>query len=96
MDLVAEFVKSIAGSWIDLKIIGYTNLCPSLPISFSWKIDRDITIKLVGMQTGLILASWNDPKSTYLGSSLARELKLYRNGSYAVKKTFCVRGLVED
>ena len=91
----AEFIRSIAGSWIKLEDHRLHKLIQACRYHSVGRLDRDITIQTCWDADRLDLGRVGMiPKSTYLGSSLARdpnfiEMAVMRSKKRFVSEDFC-------
>ena len=93
----AEFIRSIAGSWIKLEQHQLHKLLQACRYHSVGRLDRDITIQTCWDADRLDLGRVGMiPKSTYLGSSLARDPNFIEMAVMRSKKRFVLEDFVEN
>ena len=93
----AEFTRSIAGSWIKLEEHRLRKLIQACLYHSVGRLDRDITIQTCWDADRLDLGRVGMiPKSTYLGSSLARDPNFIEMAVMRSKKRFVSEDFVEN
>ena len=91
----AEFIRSIAGSWIKLEEHRLHKLIKACQYHSVGRLDSDITVQTCWDADRLDLGRvGTTPKSSYLGSSLARdpnfiEMAVMRSKKRFVNEDFC-------
>ena len=92
----AEFIRSIAGSWIKLEDNRLHKLIQACQYHSVGRLDRDITIQTCWDADRLDLARvGTDPKISYLGSLLARDPNFIEMASMRAKKRFVSEDFIE-
>ena len=89
----ADFVKSIVGTWIKLDDQQLRKLIEACRYHSVGRLDRDITIQTCWDADRLDLGRvGKKPKSTYLGSSLARDQSFMKMAYERSKSRFVIEG----
>ena len=89
----ADFVKSIVGTWLKLDDQQLRKLIEACRYHSVGRLDRDITIQTCWDADRLDLGRvGKKPKSTYLGSSLARDQSFMKMAYERSKSRFVIEG----
>ena len=93
----AEFIRSIAGSWIKLEEHRLHKLTQACRYHSVGRLDRDITIQTCWDADRLDLGRvGKTPKSSYLGSSLAKDPNFIEMAIMRSKKRFVTEDYAEN
>ena len=93
----AEFIRSIAGSWIKLEGHRLHKLIKACQYHSVGRLDSDITVQTCWDADRLDLGRvGTTPKSSYLGSSLARDPSFIEMAVMRSKKRFVSEDFVEN